>query len=286
MHRRKLIHSVIAFLSLVFLICFLAFKLSQGQSLRVAFLDVGQGDAILISQGNKQVLIDGGKEGKVLLEKLGKYIPFWDRTIETIIATHPDQDHIGGLINVMKAYNIETVIETGAESDSQIYKKWETDVANERAQRIAAQKGVSIDMGNGARLEIIYPLSPVDGQVSDSNAASVVARLTFGKSSFLLTGDFPTESEQTLFASGAQLQSDVLKVSHHGSKYGTGDAFLDRVKPKDAIISVGKNNSYGHPSEEVIKRLNARRVSIFKTSESGDIVYACASAQQGCQREQ
>ena len=140
-------------------------------------------------------------------------------------------------------------------------------------------------MGNGARLEIAYPLGAVEGVVADSNAASVVARLIFGKNSFLFTGDFPTESEQPVLDSGVNLQSDMLKVSHHGSKYGTSDALLERVKPKDAIISVGKNNSYGHPSEEVMKRLIAHRVTIFKTSELGDIAYTCASPDQGCQRE-
>ena len=286
MSRPKLLHSVIIFLLLIFLICFVALRLSQKNALAVVFLDVGQGDAILISQGSKQILVDGGKDGKVLLEKLGKHIPFWDRTIETIIATHPDQDHIGGLIKAIEAYTVETVIETGLQSDSQTYKKWEGDIANEYAQKIIAQRGVSIDMGNGARLGVIYPSVAGEGEGSDNNASSVVVRLTFGKNSFLFTGDLPMESERALLELGEDLRSDVLKVSHHGSKYGTSDMFLERVKPKEAVISVGKNNSYGHPSEEVINRLLARRMTIFKTSEEGDIAYFCPSAEQQCQRRQ
>jgi competence protein ComEC len=282
MKKRKIIYSLILLLVILGLIVFLITSFSQKKSLSVIFLDVGQGDAILISQGNKQILIDGGKDPKIILEKLGKYIPFWDREIETIVATHPDQDHIGGLIRVIENYKVDSVIETELKSDSETYKKWESDIEKEKSQKVEAKKGVKIDLGSGAVLEIVYPFSKVENNLENSNEASVVVKIIYGENSFLLTGDFPIEKDKTLIDSGADLKAEVLKVSHHGSKYATSSEFLDAVKPKTAIISVGKNNSYGHPNPELLQRLISRGISIFKTSEKGDIIFECQNINATC----
>jgi competence protein ComEC len=258
---------------------------SQNQKLKVIFFDVEQGDAIFISQGQNQILIDGGPSGKNEMEKLGKYIPFWDRKIEIVIATHPDQDHIAGLISAMENYKIGKIIDNGAESDSQVYKRYLEMIQNKNIERIKGERGINIKIKD-ADLKIIYPggvlENPPAGGPKDTNADSIVAKLIYGENSFLFTGDFPTEKDQDIFNSGANLSVKVLKVAHHGSKYATSAEFLDKVSPNDAIISVGKSNSYGHPASEVLDRLKAKNTNIFRTDEKGDIEYNCKN-QFSCQ---
>ncbi len=255
----------------------------RGNSLKVIFLDVGQGDAILIEQGSSQLLIDGGKDGKVLLEKLGKYIPFWDRSIEMMVATHPDQDHIGGLVDALKAYRVESVLETNAQSDSATYKKLAEEIDGSSAQKIEAKKDVSIKFPGGAVAEVLFPSDSLPEAVdSASNDHSVVLKLAYGTNSFLFTGDLPTTSENEILAENINLRSDILKVAHHGSKYATSNEFLDAIQPTAAIISVGKNNSYGHPNQEVLQRLAERRIGIIRTDEKGDIAYECAGPAAEC----
>lgn len=256
---------------------------SKNSPLQIIFLDVGQGDAILISQGSQQLLIDGGKDGKLLLEKLGKYIPFWDRDIEAVIETHPDQDHIGGLVGVLGAYNIGSVLETKMQSDSQTFKKLEDEIVVNKIEKVEAKKDVKIKFTNGATVEVLYPFETVaDINGKDTNMYSVVVRLIIGGNKFLLTGDLPTTEENKLLENNVDIKADFLKVAHHGSKYATSNSFLEAVKPNDAIISVGKNNSYGHPNQEVLQRLISHRINILRTDESGDIVYECANSNDGC----
>ena len=287
MFNRKLKYGIISLLFTLGLILANILYFSQkSDELRVVFLDVGQGDAILVSKGNYQMLIDGGRDGKLLLNKLGKYVPFWDRNIEVILATHPDQDHIAGLINVLEKYNVKSIIKTEDKSESQTYKKFEEEINNEKAENIDAKKGISIKISDDAAVEIIYPLSET-GDLADSksNDGSVVVKITYGENSFLLTGDLPKEDELALISaiggpafggrSGFALDSRILKVAHHGSKYATSREFLEKVNPKDAIISVGKDNSYGHPNEEVTNLLKDKDVNIWRTDELGDIIYEC-----------
>jgi len=244
---------------------------------RVVFFNVGQGDAILVSQGNNQILIDGGKDSTVLLDRLGHFMPFWDRTIETVIATHPDQDHIGGLVGVFSAYKVDTVFESGASSDSVVSKRF-SEVAREFSRNvIEAQNGMQIAFPNGAVMDIVYPRPDV--AATATNDRSIVSRLLFGKHSFLFTGDLPEKYERYASRSPAE----ILKVGHHGSKYSTGEALLDSVHPKEAVISVGKN-SYGHPSSEVVDRLRNRGISLWRTDESGSIEYICMSLETDCRK--
>ncbi|MFA4817612.1 MAG: ComEC/Rec2 family competence protein [Parcubacteria group bacterium] len=281
MQNRKIIYSILAMLLALCLVLFLIqYSFAQDKKLKVIFLDVGQGDGILVSQGQNQLLIDGGKDGKIILEKLGKYIPFWDRTIETVIATHPDQDHIGGLISVAKNYQIGTVLETDAGSDSQTYIAWEDLIKNKNIKKIEALKNTTIKFPGEAQIEILYPASSV-GANANSNDWSVTAKLIFGENSFLFTGDLPTAKEAELM-DRADIKADVLKVSHHGSKYATSAEFLDAVNPEEAVISVGKNNAYGHPAPEIVERLLKRGIKIWRTDVIGDIKYSCANAEAQC----
>jgi len=283
MKNKNFIYSSLFFILLLAIILAVIIFYSQKNDLKVIFFDVGQGDAILISEGSNQVLIDGGKDGKLLLEKLGKYIPFWDRKIETIFATHPDQDHIGGLPSVLSAYKVDSVLETKMQSDSQIYKKLEDDITKNNIEKIEAKKDVAIKFPNGAIAEVLYPLdSIIDINAKDTNAASVVVKLTIGENKFLFTGDLPIEQEQEMLTNNVDINAGILKVAHHGSKYATSDAFLDAVKPQDAVISVGKNNSYGHPNQEALQRLLTHKAKIFRTDEIGDIVYECANIDAQC----
>ncbi len=286
LHRKIFFPILGGLIALIVILSVIVFH-GQNNALSVVFLDVGQGDAILISQGSQQVLIDGGKDGKLLLEKLGKYIPFWDRKLETIIETHPDQDHIGGLVDVLRTYEVGSVLETKMQNNSQTFKKLEETVdqlaSQHKLEKIEAKKNVVIKFSNGAILQILYPLESVtDTNSNDTNLASVVAKLTVGDSRFLFTGDFPTLQDSSLLGSGEDVSANFLKVAHHGSKYATSNEFLEKVKPTEAIISVGKNNSYGHPSPEVLQRLLQHKVKILRTDESGDVEYECQNLNSKC----
>ncbi|HAT73832.1 MAG: Beta-lactamase domain protein [Candidatus Moranbacteria bacterium GW2011_GWF2_36_839] len=277
MFHKKHIYFSLIFLLIISLILAGVIWHSQNQKLKIIFFNVGQGDAIMISQGQNQILIDGGPSGQKEMEKLGKYIPFWDRKIEIVIATHPDQDHIGGLIDVMKNYKIGKVIDNSAESDSQVYKNYLEIIENKNIERLKGKEGMNIKIKD-ANLEIIYPgliLDPPAGGPKDTNSDSIVAKLIYGQNSFLFTGDFPLEKESALLIDKFDLISKVLKVSHHGSKNATSQEFLSKVSPFDAIISVGKNNSYGHPAGELLERLRAKKINILRTDEKGDIEYIC-----------
>ena len=290
MSNRKSLYVILLFLSILCLILAGIIFHSRKQELTVSFLDVGQGDAILIQEGSKQILIDGGPNGQVLLEKLGKYVPFWDRNIEVIIATHPDQDHIDGLIDAMNAYGVSEVIDNSAESDSQVYKKYLETIGEKNIPRIKGQAGMNIKISDEVDLEILYPGEILENNPKDTNADSIVAKLTYGENSFLLTGDLTTKGEQDLIKSLGnlgtkspigdlvpKLHSQFLKVGHHGSKYSTSEEFLEKVAPRDAVISVGKNNRYGHPADEVINRLNGNKINVLRTDKIGDILYSCDS---------
>lgn len=285
MQNRKLIYSL---LSALFIICLILggviFYSTKSQELKVIFFNIGQGDAILITQGKNQVLIDGGKSGKLLLERLGKFIPFWDRQIEAVVATHPDQDHIGGLASVLWNYKVNAVIETKAQSQTQVYKRWEEEVENEQAQRVEAVWGTQIKFPNGALAEVIYPFySLADFQSKNNNENSIVIKLTFGQDIFLLTGDLPSQQEEILIDNQINLKARILKVGHHGSKHSTSAEFLKSVEPEEAIISVGEN-SYGHPHSDVLERLREQEIKFWRTDEEGNIIYECKNENEKCER--
>ncbi len=238
--------------------------------LTVAFLDVGQGDAIFIEAPNgNQVLLDAGPNNKVLRE-LSKIIPFYDRSIDMIIESHPDKDHIAGFIEVARRYGIGLAMEPGVKSHSAVYRELSKIIAEKKIPKILARRGMRINMGDGARIDILLP----DRDVSDvdTNTASIVAKLVYGKTSFMLTGDSPQAMEKYLVSLGGEsLKSDVLKVGHHGSRTSTSEIFLGAVSPEYAIISAGKNNRYGHPHKETIDLLNSFEIPILSTIKLGTI---------------
>jgi len=242
--------------------------------LTVAFLNIGQGDAIFIdAPSGNQLLIDGGPDKSVLRE-LSKVMPFYDRSIDVVIATHADQDHVGGLPDVLRKYNTDLFLEPGLSGESSSYEELEKIVSEEEAggnlQKILARRGMSIDLGEGAVLQILFPDRDPSGM--DTNTASIVARLVYGENEFMLTGDSPIAIEDYLVSQG-ELRSDVLKAGHHGSKTSSGTSFVSAVSPKYAVISAGKDNKYGHPNKEVLDILNNFGAKILRTDEADRIVF-------------
>ncbi len=242
---------------------------------------MGQGDAILISQGNQQVLIDGGPSEQILMEKLGQFIPFWDRKIEVLIATHPDKDHIAGLMAAMKNYQVGVIINSHVPAESEISQEFEKLVSQEKIMEMTGEPGLKINWPEGASLKILEAK-----ETKDSNEGSIVTRLDFGENAFLFTGDITENTERDLISRiPDSLAADFLKVAHHGSKYATSAEFLDEVRPREAIISVGKNNRYGHPTPEVLGRLEEKSITILRTDQNRDIVYNCPEIKKDCFRE-
>jgi len=256
------------------------YEVSQPQSLEVNFFDVGQGDAIFIKdQKLHQVLIDGGPDSTVL-EKLGKEIPFWDNTLDLIILTHPEKDHVSGLIEVLKRYKVENILWTGILRDTSEFKEWEKLIESEGAKIFIARSGQKIKWSRTVldRFEVLYPFESLAGkEFKDSNNTSIVVKLIFGENSFLFTGDAYKSVERDLIEKGIDVDSDILKVAHHGSKTSSSEEFIKAVSPQEAIISVGKDNKYGHPHREVLETLAKYGINILRTDLNGDIKIICDS---------
>jgi len=240
--------------------------------LKVAFLDVGQGDSIFIeTPSGTQVLIDGGYSSSVLKE-IGKLVPFFDRDIDIVIATHPDGDHIGGLISVLDRFEVDMVVESGNESDTDLYLDYREAVQDEDAVLILARKGMKIFLDENTYLSVLFPDRDAGGM--ESNSASVIVRLVYGETSVLLTGDSPDSIEEYItYMDPKSVKSTILKVGHHGSKTSSSPLFVSAVSPKYAIISAGENNRYGHPHQEVTQLFNDMEIVTFSTYEDGTIVF-------------
>ncbi|MBA7594376.1 ComE operon protein 3 [subsurface metagenome] len=243
--------------------------------LHVSFFDIGQGDAILIQKGSQQVLIDGGPSPQLLALELGDRMPFWDRTIELVVLTHPHTDHLSGLVEVLERYQVEQVLYPDLDYESSLYDEWGELIEEKGIACTAAQAGQEIDLGDGVIIEVLNPPTPpLYGTGSDINNNSVVLRLSLGRVSFLLTGDIEQEAEFRLIAWGNDLTSTVLKVGHSGSHTSTTAEFLAAVSPGVAVISVGENR-FGHPHREVLDRLEASlgAENLFRTDEQGTIEF-------------
>jgi len=248
------------------------YEVSQPKLLEVNFFDVGQGDAIFIeTPESHQILIDGGP-GETILEKLGNEMPFWDRTIDLVILTHPHSDHLKGLIDVLERYQVENILWTGINYDSQLYQEWQRMIEKEGAKIYIARAGQKI-ISSEVVLEVLYPFESFKGkEVKDLNDTSISTRLIFGEKPFLFTGDASQEVELALIKNFQEgLKSNVLKVGHQGSRTSSAQEFVKQVLPEIAVISVGKDNSYGHPHQEVLDTLEKYDITVLRTDKDGDI---------------
>lgn len=248
------------------------FVYNAPKNLEVDFLDVGQGDAILIkTPAGQNILVDGGPD-KTVIKRLGENLSWWDKQIDLMVLTHAHDDHVTGLIDVLKRYRVERILYTGAVHNAPNYLSWLKIVRDKKVPLSIIDKKQTINLGQGLKMEILYPDSSLLNKVlADLNQGSMVIKLVYGQSRFLLTGDAGLEVEKALLNSGADLSADVLKVAHHGSQYSSGQEFLAKVKPELAIIEVGKDNSFGHPNLRIIKRLERAGAEIFRTDEKGTV---------------
>ncbi len=252
------------------------FALYFPHNLKVDFLNVGQGDSAFIeTPEGHQILIDGGPSS-ALLAKLSVNMPVWDKTIDLVILTHPESDHMQGLLFALQKYKVGYILWSGIKKSAPEYTMWLKVLDEQKkmgAKILIAQAGQEIKAGN-VLINTMYPLKSMEGQEmkSSSNDSCVVAKIIYGKDSFLFTGDIDTKAEKQLVNSGENILATVLKVAHHGSKYSTSDLFLENVKPAFAVVDVGKN-SYGHPTPEALNRLANFGINIFRTDKNGDVVF-------------
>lgn len=263
------------------------------KELEVDFLDVGQGDAILIkSPFGQNILIDGGPDSSVI-EELGKTLPFWDKRIDLMVLTHPHDDHVTGLIEVIKRYNVKKILYTGVVHSAPNYLEWLETIRERKIPLIIIDRPQKIIFGDDCYLGIISPRQSLLGRETDNlNNSSIATKLVYGKTKLLLMGDAEVEVEKELLnltpgspllpslptgrqgegeGGGVDLAADVLKVGHHGSDTSSGEEFLETVSPKIAIIEVGKDNDFGHPSLRIIKRLERTGAEILRTDLDGTI---------------
>jgi len=241
--------------------------------LQVSVLDIGQGDSILV-QGptGLQMLVDGGPDRSVLRE-LPKEMSFFDRSIDLVVETHPDKDHIAGLTEVLDRYRVSYFMSPGIPHTTATVQGLKAAISRESELRaFTARRGMRIHLGGGAYADVLYPDHDVSHE--ETNEGSVVMRVVYGSTSFMLTGDAPSDVEDRLIgldANRGELLTDVLKAGHHGSKYSTNDTWLSAVHPKYIAISAGKDNSYGHPSPEVLERIKKEGAKIFSTIDLGTL---------------
>jgi competence protein ComEC len=242
--------------------------------LTIAVLDVGQGDAIYIEAPNgNQVLVDAGA-GRQILAALGEVMPFYDRSLDLLIATHPDADHVGGFPAVLQRFQVSGWLESGMESETATWAAVETARAEAGLERLIARQGLKIILDEGVALTVLWPVANPNPK-GETNDASIVARLDYGETSALLTGDAPTAPvENYLLAhESAALPATLLKIAHHGSRYSSSLQFLKTVNPQSAAISVGAKNRYGHPAPQVLSNLAELKIPLRRTDERGTVVF-------------
>lgn len=240
----------------------------SANTFEVSFLDVGQGDAIFLqTPSGQQILIDGGPDN-IILERLALRMLPWDRTIDLLILTHPEKDHVAGLIEVLKAYEIKQVLWTGVEKNTGEYEEWVRLLKKEGAEVVIAFPPQRIYLSSG----FIDVLHPKDIKGKSVNDTSLVLRLVLDDYSFLFTGDIGVKVERKLVDSGVNMKADVLKVAHHGSKTSSSAIFLEAVQPSVAVISLGEN-TYGHPHPLTLASFRQYGINVMRTDELGDITF-------------
>lgn len=264
----------IIFCLIVLITLLLVIELKRDLGLQVSFLDVGQGDSIYIKAfGKTDMLIDGGKNGDVLLQNLSATMDAFDNQIDVLVITHPDEDHSGGLVSVVRDYKIGAIFISGNISDNKNYNQILEIAGQEKIPTFKAEAGTNIFLDKDK--EIVFEVLSPKGEVlfEESNSTSIFGRLVYGKSEFMLTGDAGVEIEDIVLKEAKYIDSDVLKLGHHGSKTSTSMNFLKAVDPEVVIISAGENNSYGHPHQDVMDRVQSLNIKSLATYDLGIITF-------------
>ncbi len=268
----------------------------SGSKLQIVACDVGQGDGILISKGSSQVLVDGGPSGEKILSCLGEHMPFYDRELELIVLTNTDYDHMNGLSSVVERYTVMDFVTADGVHSSDALEKLRARLLDKGIEVTAVEQGDVLRILGEETLElkVLWPPEVIEEYVAvfsgelnkeareqilgasakrgDLNERSVVLLLLEDNFSALLMGDAGFQAEKELINKGLLSPVDYLKVGHHGSKYASSEEFLQYVRPKEAVISVGQGNRYGHPTKEALERLEQVGAQIRRTDREGDII--------------
>lgn len=249
-------------------------KIKIEKKSEIDFLDVGQGDAILIKTPfGQNVLIDGGPD-KGLIQKLEEELTFLDRQIDLMILTHPHDDHVAGLIEVLQKYEVKKILYTGVTHNSPAYIEWLALVKNKHIPLVIIDRPQKIYFGDDCMFDVLYPQKSFLGIGMDNiNNSSIVGKYVCDEKSALLTGDAEIEVENELLGSGVDLQAQILKAGHHGSDTSSSEDFINAVKPERTVISVGEDNKFGHPNLRIIRRLERIKTEVLRTDLLGTVKF-------------
>ena len=245
-----------------------------GDRLKVTFFETGRGDMILVeTPGGRQVLIDGGRAANGAVQNLGDALPFWDRSIDVVVLTHSDADHVGGLADVLDRYEVGVVIDTTGSADTAVFGEWRDRLNTRPSPTLVAQQGMVIALDSGVTLEVIWAGALELPEIPGANAASTVLMLRHGDVRMLLTADIPRAVETRLLGSEFSVEADLLKAPHHGSDTSSSARFLDAVAPSAVVVLVGTRNPFGHPAEAVLARFaeHVPGAPVFVTKDRGDV---------------
>lgn len=273
-HKQKTIKRIIVALGILLGLIYISYNYycyQKNNNLEVSFIDVGQGDAIFIKTPEKhQILIDfGSGQG---INDLNKKIPWWNKKIDLIIITHPHDDHIIGLIQIIKNYKIKNIMYTGIVYDSPAYLELLEEIEKKNIPLLVPQENQSIKLGKNCDLNIIFPWENFyNKEIDNLNNSSIISQLNCQNSKFLFMGDAEEEVENKLLEKNMDIKSDILKIGHHGSITSSQQEFLEKIAPQMAIIMVGKNNKFNHPSLRILKRLEKLKIKTLRTDLNGTI---------------
>lgn len=236
------------------------------QKMHINVFDVGQGDSILVqTRGGYTILVDGGPDGKVM-SALGKKIPFYSKNIDLLVLTHPQSDHYGGLIEVIKSYQIKTLWINGESSDSKFYREFEELVLEKNIKKVVVSSGDQLLLSDNTEIKVISPKKKIS--TSDPNVNSIVLHISYGDFDAYLTGD--ADSQVQPYSSKTE-PVELLKVPHHGGKNALKESFVLELSPEISVISVGARNPYGHPRADTIDILKRSGTKIFRTDKNGSV---------------